>query len=125
MTTQEDLIKDLESEIYALKTSIVLWQDKIASLDTQKISFELRANGVSIFEKSAKYSRLYEVVRILSVRKADGSFLTDVKRTIEYVQDRVSQMARVPARSSDPVENVMSDFELAAYADILEFMRRM
>lgn len=107
MDTQK-VIKGLERKIKFAEESLVEWQQ--AFLIDPLYSFRWS-------------DRAMETAATLSVYKSALKMLTADGRTIECLRSRltdaVMSKATCPSRSTSPAENICSQYELAAMAELL------
>lgn len=89
--------------------------DKFAADFAKDPSYAL-SWGTDAFKSAAKLKILKQIVAALQ----EGATLDNVKDT---VMDRVLNKSKYPPQSTSPTSNLMEQYELASYAEILDDLK--
>ena len=107
MDKQAYLIKRLESGIKAGQESIEVFAAKLVANPAHVLSW-----GTDAFKTAADLKIAKQVLNALN----DGATVEQVKSTL---MDRVLNRSKYPPQSTSPCSNLMEQYELAAYAELL------
>lgn len=103
------LIKRLESNIKACKESAQAFSEKFLKNPAYALSW-----GTDAFSNAAKL-KVYDMVYSALTAETPCS----IQAVKETLMDRVLNKSKYPPQSSSPCSNLMEQYELAAYADLL------
>ena len=110
MNKQEFFIKRLESNIASEQAQIDKFVAKVQEDPAYALSW-----GTNAFASAANL-KVFKLVLTAMTREENPCTMQDVKNTL---MDRVLQRSKYPPQSTSPCSNLMEQYELAAYANML------
>jgi hypothetical protein len=113
MDKQAYLIKRLESNIQSCKESVDKFIEKLKEDPAYALSW-----GTGTFQTAANL-KVYEMVYAALTAETPCS----VQAVKETLMDRVLHKSKYPPQSTSPCSNLMEQYELAAYAELLSDLR--
>ena len=110
MNKQASFIKRLESDIASEQAQIDRFVAKVQEDPAYALSW-----GTNAFASAANL-KVFKLVLAAMTREEEACSMQDLKSTL---MDRVLHKSKYPAQSTSPCSNLMEQYELAAYANML------
>lgn len=113
MDKQAYLIKRLESNIASYQESLDKFVEKFKADPAYTLSW-----GTATFQTAAQLNVAKMVLNALTAETP-----CSVQAVKETLMDRVLHKSKYPAQSTSPCSNLMEQYELSAYAELLSDLR--
>lgn len=112
MDKQAFFIRRLESDIKSCQQNIEKFAEKLIKDPAHTFTWSNETFRIAAQLKVSK--QVYE-----ALTSEDACTIQDVKNTL---MDRVLHRSKYPAQSTSPCSNLMEQYELSVYADILSYL---